>query len=812
MKKDYDINHLYKGLIIPKQIMALIKKWYKISIAPNELFFNNNKIFFIKIDKIIVGDYNYIPFILSEFVFIYNSDKILQSEKDQILSNEINEYIVLRKCSKDIKDLQFLKNENDEEIGKLFIINQNNKELIKDSKLLEQKTKEIPKKRNQNYCSKAQNSLKKLKKSYLNNSPKILNIENSLNFLYFSNEQNNNVNIHKLKNSDTAPNLISGKNLLNNTNSEDNLINNQINDKLSKDLENKNLEIKKLQDELSKIKNANQQLNKLNLKLKQDLDRANCKINNYKKKEFEYKKVNELKNEITKKENEFNKKMNFLEDKEKLIEKESMEIENKKKEFQKDIENKKQEINDLIKKKVELENQIKEKEKQLNNLDNKILIKNHNEQNKDNQNMDYKNNNILQNDMDLSESIGPTTLIKDINKNRNNNKIKHNQMCKNQMNIKQINSIENNNNNRLNNSKYLINAVLRCLSQTENLTNYFLKESSKEAIFNNNIAKQNKNALQLCPAYYELIHNLWSKNGIKSYSPQSLLDIIDQLRKPDLLSFRSEEAEDAEDFIIFLLEQFHIELLKNGKLNNSIKNDPINQYDKNYVFNHFFTDFQKSFSVISDIFFGVFETNIMCLFCENIYNSNKIKNPICYNYRIFNHLIFPLDEIKRMKNQQIRFKNINLNQNNIISIDECFAYYEKDVYLTGQNQIFCNLCKQLSHTKYKTKIYTSPNVLILILNREEGNETNVKLDFNESIDITRFVLQKNMPKITYNLYGVISHIVSNGPSAHFIASCKNPFDNKWYRCDDAFVEPIQNLQKEVINYGIPYILFYKKNN
>ena len=36
------------------------------------------------------------------------------------------------------------------------------------------------------------------------------------------------------------------------------------------------------------------------------------------------------------------------------------------------------------------------------------------------------------------------------------------------------------------------NSVLQCLSQTEDLTNYFLKETSRNAIFNNNIAKKIK--------------------------------------------------------------------------------------------------------------------------------------------------------------------------------------------------------------------------------------------------------------------------------------------------------------------------------
>ena len=82
---------------------------------------------------------------------------------------------------------------------------------------------------------------------------------------------------------------------------------------------------------------------------------------------------------------------------------------------------------------------------------------------------------------------------------------------------------------------------------------------------------------------------------------------------------------------------------------------------------------------------------------------------------------------------------------------------------------------------YNSKIYTCPNVLILILNRGKGNIYDVKLDFTEEIDITQFVLKKDTPKIIYNLYGVITHIGQSGPSSHFVASCKSPIDKKWYR-------------------------------
>ena len=214
---------------------------------------------------------------------------------------------------------------------------------------------------------------------------------------------------------------------------------------------------------------------------------------------------------------------------------------------------------------------------------------------------------------------------------------------------------------------------------------------------------------------------------------------------------------------------------------------------------------KKDCSIISDIFFGFNETTNECLNCKNIYSSQGCNWPICYNYGIFNCLIFPLEEVKNMKNN-----NNQYNQNNVVTIYECFYYNQKSEVFTGQNRNYCNICKQTFDSIYTSKIFIGPNILVLILNRGKGNIYDVKLQFWEQIDITPFILQKDKPKLIYNLYGVITHIGQSGPNAHFVASCKSSINKKWYRFNDAMINPIENVQKEVIDFGTPYILFYQR--
>ena len=350
-----------------------------------------------------------------------------------------------------------------------------------------------------------------------------------------------------------------------------------------------------------------------------------------------------------------------------------------------------------------------------------------------------------------------------------------------------------------------MNATLQCLSQTKELTNFFLNEKNKERIMNNSIAIQNNNKLDLSPVYYELIKNLWDKKSPKCISPSIFKNVIEKMNP----LFKKGQAGDSKDFIIFILEQLHKELkisIKNKSKNNIYQ--PPNKYDKSATFDYFFDNFKEQCSIISDIFFGVTETTKECINCKKIcYLQGYNKPTICYNYQIFNCLIFPLKEVRKMKNNSSQ-----INNNNRVSLYECFFYNQKIDYLTGDNKNYCNLCEQLYGPMYINKIFVSPNVLVLIMNRGKDNVYNVKLDFNENIDITQFVLQKDKPRIIYNLYGVITHIGKSGPNAHFVASCMSPINNKWYRYNDAIVNEITNIQKDVIEFGTPYILFYQRND
>ena len=137
-------------------------------------------------------------------------------------------------------------------------------------------------------------------------------------------------------------------------------------------------------------------------------------------------------------------------------------------------------------------------------------------------------------------------------------------------------------------------------------------------------------------------------------------------------------------------------------------------------------------------------------------------------------------------------------------MEQCFENEIDDVNFKGDNKIYCNECKKLMDAKGTNRIFSSPHVLILILNRGKANQFECDVDFDETLDIKDYVESKQCPT-KYNLIGVISHFGESSMSGHFIADCKH-FDNKWYCFNDGIVNgPSGRYSKK----GTPYILFYQ---
>jgi len=474
-------------------------------------------------------------------------------------------------------------------------------------------------------------------------------------------------------------------------------------------IQNKELEIGKKEKDLEeKEKYLNERYNewaKTNINLENNIssleNKKNKLLEEIKKYDDQLNDKKDLINKIKIKESQDLKKeieINLLKksnnDKDKEINKMKLEINNMKKdkEFSISLENKKKEI----------ENKINYLEKKENDL------KYHNENYKEQQTAKGElEKNISDLEKKKNKSLDESKLYKEktINKNKIIEIIDIYKNINNPFNNTNRNEVKIFNNeqiqgetlllykmptliglNNINSSTY-VNAILQCLSQTKDLTNYFLKEKNKDKIMNNNIAQKNPQEPQLCCVYYQLIHNLWNENKIhRSISPDNLINFIEKTKKSILNG-------DAKDCIRFILDQLHFELKKSIKTKVKFgQNNPennLNQYDKNIVFNHFMDEFQNETSIITDLFYGFKETTNICQNCKISYNSQGKTEPICYNYLTFNMLIFPLDEVMKYREEILNINNINMNlgnYKNVINLIECFYYDQKSQYFQGENR------------------------------------------------------------------------------------------------------------------------------
>ena len=375
-----------------------------------------------------------------------------------------------------------------------------------------------------------------------------------------------------------------------------------------------------------------------------------------------------------------------------------------------------------------------------------------------------------------------------------------------------------------------MNATIQCFGQIEKFTLYFKYDHHIREV----IRKYNGNDC-LTEAFKELIENLWpdkkeylnkkyiGKNANNSYyKPYKFKEKISRMNP----LFQGAQANDSKDLVNFIVMQLHEELNIGKKLNISQQSPQINEIEiyKNFCKNYYY----ENKSIISDLFYGVNGTVYECSGCQ----TRK------YNFQIGFFFIFPLEEVRKFKIQQLQSQNelyiknmmMNnmidwiqgqnlLNANNIqlqninsVSIIDCFDYNQKMEYMTGDNAMYCNTCNRTENASYQNYIADLPEVLIIILNRGQGIQFKVKCEFYEFLDIRNYVKYPTNSAYNYKLIGVVTHLGGNDSSGHFVAFCKSPIDDNWYNYNDDLCILVNNFKEQVLDFAMPYILFYQKVN
>ena len=315
-----------------------------------------------------------------------------------------------------------------------------------------------------------------------------------------------------------------------------------------------------------------------------------------------------------------------------------------------------------------------------------------------------------------------------------------------------------------------LNSVFQLLGIVRNLVSYFVNPNNEKKF------KENLNEAPLTYVIHRLNLHLYpypEKGTREIYKPDSQLQILGYCDE----RYRSKERRNPIELIELCLRLIHKE---NNKKKGLLANpNPLNKEQvildgvKNFI--------HSNESIISNCFYWLKLTSKHCFSCNSYFyyldHFQTIKLDIFGTSQRF---IFPL------------------------TISKCLEYqsYKKDFS-------FCQRCCRNTAFEIYSKIYSSPNWLIFLIERENNGQNllNIPFSLEKYINIQQF-LENNQTPSKFELKGIVS--ISVNDNYKYVCFGQSPVDNNWYLYNDELVNDInENLILNSAQGYIPYILLYK---
>ena len=311
-----------------------------------------------------------------------------------------------------------------------------------------------------------------------------------------------------------------------------------------------------------------------------------------------------------------------------------------------------------------------------------------------------------------------------------------------------------------------MNSLLQCLFNIEELREHFLKEL-KEGKINK---KQHPISYRFAKTMKSLLYS--KKNFI---IPKKFKEVIGKYNP----LFKKDNAADATDLFRILIDSFISELKADNK-----EDDEKGEYasnDKNEIFKYIQKEMNEN---IIYKYFSVF--TLITYICQ----SKNHWGAITYSYINDSSITFNLENI------------IKNNKSNIITLNDCFRYIQKEI---KNNEFSCHKCNKISKGTSYERILVAPQILIIILNRGKGKKIENKVIIDKVLDISDFVDEKLSDKnLYYQLIGSCNHLGDSSPSGHYTSTCL--YNNDFYFFNDNYYQLLDHYAYA----GEPYILFYRR--
>ncbi|KAI8889822.1 cysteine proteinase [Backusella circina FSU 941] len=330
-----------------------------------------------------------------------------------------------------------------------------------------------------------------------------------------------------------------------------------------------------------------------------------------------------------------------------------------------------------------------------------------------------------------------------------------------------------------------MSSALQCLSNTPQLTRWFLTGKYKSEINRNNPLGMNG---LIAEAYGDLIEQIWTTQQT-SLRPVNFKFTISKFNA----TFSGFLQHDTQELLAFLLDGLHEDLNRITVQPYIELPDFIGLQEEEIAQCSWEYHLSRNDSIIVDLFQGQFRSTLVCKGCHNV----------SVTFDPFMYLSLPLPV-----------------HTNDIRLSDCLDGFTREEDLSERDLWHCPKCKQQQHVTKKLDIWRLPTILVIHLKRfrhtpTSSNKIEDYVDFPMvELDMTDRVVSILDPdsvtpenRLVYDLYAVDNHYGIDVGGGHYIAFAQNCEDGKWYEFDDANVD---HADMRYVQSEAAYLLFYKR--
>jgi ubiquitin C-terminal hydrolase len=340
------------------------------------------------------------------------------------------------------------------------------------------------------------------------------------------------------------------------------------------------------------------------------------------------------------------------------------------------------------------------------------------------------------------------------------------------------------------------NATLQAIRHQVDLTIYILQGQHLKLMEN----KPKTDKTKLMESYGELVRSLWTGEGGTVRTKDFWAAMIPVAMKEGFDQFRVPIPHDAHEFLVFILDQIHEALSE--KVNMTIRPPLENTQsakDATNALAFWKSSFEKSYSPMVDLLFGLMRKSVICESCknENVTWETMNINKVC---------------VKKNTGKPVALLDLMRDEcvGEIVDeyeCDHCIAASLKEAKasppLTKQKPLRTKAKKSLSYWRLG-------NWVIVTLKRNENN--GQKIDTH--VDIPKVISfgelfhpnsEEASGKASYELFSTIEHHGSSR-GGHYTSHAKHSVSEKWVFYDDESGVEVPDVR---INNST-YVVMYRK--